>query len=347
MRRRFITGNILVLLLFPCLLSAQQTVRRREDSGVNGQVTTSTTDNFRVRQVQIETNDMVYDRVSKRIYASIPGHVEDIGNTITVINPVTAKIEQSIPIGSEPTRMAISDDGRYLYVLLEGANAIRRLSIPNRKPELQFPKGNVGIEDMKVPPGHPNWLVVAKFNHGLSPRHAGDSLYIDGVERPGGPQWGPNVFFFSTDGNYAYGLYNELGGSGMGRRRISERGWGDAEEGILDAHENADDVQFDNGFFFTSTGRIYDVNTTHRLVGTFVGGGGLLVPDAKHGLVYFLQVIDKRHWLATFNMTTLRPLGGVEILDVHGDWKRMVSWNPNSFAFRTTEKQIFLIDPVR
>ena len=199
---------------------------------------------------------------------------------------------------------------------------------------------------MKVPPGHPTWLVVAKFNRGFSPRHAGDSLFINGTEIPG-PQWGSNLFFFTTDGNYAYGLYNEMGGSTIGRRRISEDGWGAPEHWIDNIQEKADDVKYESGYFYTSTGRIYDVNNTRSLVGTFAGGSGPVLPETSKGRVFFLQTIDKHQWLRAFSLETLRPLGGVDIPDVHGTWGRLVSWNPDSFAFRTTEKQIFLLDPGR
>lgn len=306
----------------------------------------TTTGNYQIRRLEIETNDLVYDRVSRRLFASIPGKVEERGNTITVIDPATAQIKQSIPIGSEPGRMAISDDGKFLYVVLEGANAIRRFNIPLRKPEGQISIGTVGIEDMKVPPGHNNWLVVAKFNRGLSPRHAGDALFIDGVERPNAPRWGPNLFVFTTEPNYAYGLYNELGGSSIGRRTISEAGWGQAEPGV-EGHEKADEVVFDSGFFYTSTGRIYDVFKTHGLVGTFAGGGGPVYPETSQGRVFFLQTIDKKHFLRAFSTTTLRPIGSVEIPDMRGNWSHLLSWGNESFAFRTNEKQIILVSPGR
>ncbi|HZT40642.1 MAG TPA: trypsin-like peptidase domain-containing protein [Chthonomonadaceae bacterium] len=140
---------------------------------------------YTIRIVNLETNDMVYDLVSRKIYATVAGHVPERGNSLTIIDPFTATIRESLFIGSEPDRMAISSDGQYIYIVLDGANAIKRFHIPTRTVDLQFALGAFGIDDMKVPPGHPHILVIAKTRPGLSPRHGGNALIVDGKERPG------------------------------------------------------------------------------------------------------------------------------------------------------------------
>ena len=45
------------------------------------------------------------------------------------IDPLSGTITASVFVGSEPGNIALSDDGRYLYVGLNGANAVRRVAI--------------------------------------------------------------------------------------------------------------------------------------------------------------------------------------------------------------------------
>jgi DNA-binding beta-propeller fold protein YncE len=67
------------------------------------------------------TRDLVYDRMTHQIYASIPSSAGAAGNSVTAIDPVTGAIGSPLFAGSEPGTLALSDDGQYLYVALDGA----------------------------------------------------------------------------------------------------------------------------------------------------------------------------------------------------------------------------------
>src|SRR5262245_29634822 len=77
------------------------------------------------RQLSLPTNDIVFDPVSQRIYASVPSRAGSNGNSITVVNPELGTIGPSVFIGSEPGKLAVSGDGQFLYVALAGSAAIR------------------------------------------------------------------------------------------------------------------------------------------------------------------------------------------------------------------------------
>ena len=76
-----------------------------------------------VRQLPIITKDVVFDRTTGKLYASVPSQAGAMGNSIARINPVTGQIEGFVFIGSEPGKLALSDDGHTLYVSLDGAAA--------------------------------------------------------------------------------------------------------------------------------------------------------------------------------------------------------------------------------
>src|SRR5262249_51951094 len=49
-----------------------------------------------IRTINITVNEMVYDPMSKKIYATVPSSAGDSGNSVTVIDPVTANVGPSI-----------------------------------------------------------------------------------------------------------------------------------------------------------------------------------------------------------------------------------------------------------
>lgn len=120
-----------------------------------------------IRTVNLVTNSIIYDPVSQKIYASVPSSVGSNGNSITSVDPVTGTIGPFVFIGSEPNRLAISDNGQYLYVALDGAAALRRFNIPAMTAELQFNLGADSFfgpyypEDIEVRPGCPQTVAIS------------------------------------------------------------------------------------------------------------------------------------------------------------------------------------------
>src|SRR6185295_19013546 len=79
-----------------------------------------------VNRVSIVANDVVYNPTDQLLYVSVPASVGIGGNTIVSINPATGEVGSPVFVGSDPNKLAMSDDGHSLYVFLEGAYAVRR-----------------------------------------------------------------------------------------------------------------------------------------------------------------------------------------------------------------------------
>src|SRR5262249_30073511 len=94
-----------------------------------------------IMQIDLATNDLVYDRFTDTVYASVPSSAGSMGNTITAISPNTGSIEASVFIGSEQGNLALSDDGQFLYVALNGASTVRRFNIASMTPEIELALG--------------------------------------------------------------------------------------------------------------------------------------------------------------------------------------------------------------
>src|SRR5262245_39892805 len=85
-----------------------------------------------VKTLNLPARALLWDAGSRRIYATVPGSAQGAGtraNTVTIIKPETGEIVTSAPIGVEPGRMALSGSGKYLFVALDGANAVRAFDI--------------------------------------------------------------------------------------------------------------------------------------------------------------------------------------------------------------------------
>ena len=88
-----------------------------------------------IRQISLAAKDLVYDPVGQRIYASLPGSAPN-GNSLVQIEPVAGTVGAPVFVGSEPGKLAISDNSQYIYVSLDGSAAVRRIG-PGRRSRRQ------------------------------------------------------------------------------------------------------------------------------------------------------------------------------------------------------------------
>lgn len=83
--------------------------------------------------VPIVNNSMIYNPVSGLVYLSIPSSAgASYGNSVVPLDPQTGALGTPIPVGSEPNKMVVTADGRYLWVVLDGASAVRKVD-PDRR----------------------------------------------------------------------------------------------------------------------------------------------------------------------------------------------------------------------
>ena len=305
-----------------------------------------------VRQIPLPTRDIAFDRVSGKIYASVPSSGGSLGNTITVIDPATGVVGPSVFVGSEPGKIAISDDGQFLYVALDGAAAVRRVSLATLTADLQFGLGADQFfgpfyaEDMAVLPGSPHSVAVSRRNVGFSPRHEGVAIYDSGVQRPTTTprHTGSNVIEFGTGASTLYGYNNETTDYGFRRMTVSASG-----VAVVDSTSNVISgfsVDFEMGGTraYATNGRVIETSSV-SIAGTFAGvpaSGALVEPDSAAGRTFFLAGSS----LLVFDNTTFVPIAASTVPGMVGTPSSLVRWGTRGVAFRTSGNQVFLIDTV-
>jgi len=344
---------LLVILLIGILTPLVFVARGFESWTVRAQESSQPTQTDFIRQIALTTNDVVYSSATGKLYASVPSSSGPGGNSITTIDPLTGTIGNSVFIGSEPNKLALSDNGTTLYAALDGAFAIRRFDTSSQTPGAQFAVGQdsffgvYAVADLAVAPGNPDLLAVARSYRGVSPPEAGVAIFDNGVPRPTtgpGHTSGSDYLSFSASASklYGSGFY-----SGLTTLAINASGVSITSTSSLSSGWR---VKFDNGLIYSGNGQVINPDTG-TLLGTFsgitnTGSPVAFVPDSSVGRAYYLvaeQFGSPNRILKAFDINTFLPLGSLTIPGVIGDVTTMVRWGNNGLAFRTTGNQLFLI----
>jgi hypothetical protein len=137
------------------------------------------------RSLPITAAALIYEPVSKMLYASIPATDPTHPNTILPIDPLTGNPGTPIPVGKDPSKLVASSDGAYLYVGANGDHTLQRVNLATSQVERTFtlpiaPDFNLPttVCDMHVVPGT-STSVVATLFAGQSPPEVGTILVND------------------------------------------------------------------------------------------------------------------------------------------------------------------------
>ncbi len=295
-------------------------------------------------------NDIIYDPGGGLIWASVPSIFH--GNGLISVDPYTGERSPLVFVGSEPGKLAITDDGQSLFVALNGAGAVRKFDIPTRTAGISFSLGRDSFfgpmfaQDMQVLPGYSDSVAVSRVYEFVSTRHAGVGIYDFGVRRPTQTPgfFGSNVIQFSNSPDRLYG-YSSEGDHEFRRMRIDDSGVTTDPATILIG--GAQDIRFDS-----YDGRIYSnngvaIDPEQRIVlGTFpiTGSGSLVLPDSANGRTFYLTYLaGLGHMLRVFDPNTFVQIGQVELLGISGSATSLIRWSDDGLAFRAGTDQIFIV----
>ncbi|MBD0373555.1 MAG: hypothetical protein ICV60_22165, partial [Pyrinomonadaceae bacterium] len=308
-----------------------------------------------VRQISLASRDIIYDPQRQLIYASVPGTAGSIGNSITAIDPQTNTIGASVFIGSEPGKLAISDNSQYVYAALDGSAAVGRYDIAAQTAGLLFRVGRDSqlgpyyVSDLDVLPGDANAVAVSrKYGPFISAGAPTTVIYDNGVPRPNSVYVGKSIEFSAS----AATLYGGTDGT-FTKAEVNANGISQVSQVLSGSFAGAD-LKYDNGLLYTELGKVIDPEAK-TVVGTYPGMSfdSLVEPNSKVGRVFFLtrnpipetvNGVSVYTWtLRAFNQTTFQPVGTLEIKGINGIPSSLIRWGTNGLAFRTSSNQLFII----
>lgn len=249
-----------------------------------------------IKVVDLLTNGMAYSKVSDRLWVTVPSNIPQYGNSICRINPNFATIDASFWAGSEPTSLALSTDGRYLYVGFSGTPRIKRFDTQSNIFDQEFYMqgddtvsiSNFYSGDMATIPNKNQSLVVARGNSGLA-------VFDNGVRRLNTTSdlRGGRSVNFALDSSTVWSLGVPYYGDGLLKLKID----GTGIKAISNSNTIVTDVEYSmkyspfDSLFYTDGGLAFDIRSGAPVkkfqFGTGFINGYRVLPDPYNNDVYF------------------------------------------------------------
>lgn len=292
-------------------------------------------------------NDLVWDPNAAKIYVSMPGVQGDAGDAVAIVDPIAGTVTSSGFLGSEPDKLSLSSGDQYLFLALDGENAIQQLLLPAFTVQSAWNLGGADTFfgpyyalDLQAAPGDPETTaVILPFYNGIAPAVL---IYDGSTPRPNplqnglygysSLQWaGTDSTLYAIDGVYAPDfLVLGVGSSGA----------------VLSQHFN--------GPFYTYTGNIhYEAGiglvytdggqaiqpSNGTIVGSY-GASGILVPDSTLNTMFILgqtaaQAGTSNYAIESFDQAGFTAINSITIDNVVGAPTAFIRWGSNGLAFTT------------
>ncbi len=312
----------------------------------------------------LATNDLAWNAQDGMIYASTPGSAgPDLGNSIVAIDPHTGVIQKTIFVGSEPNRIAISDDGTTLFAGLNGAGAVRQVDLTHGTAGVQFSLGGgpglynlpYTAASLAAVPGEPSSVavystdgVVRIFDGGMARPNTGKGLQTYFTSNIGALAFNGSASSLSVTsdavGGYLYNL--TVGSTGVtASKQLTTGNFGTG-------------LQFDAGRLYVPTGLALDAATGSQLgqfssvpfsSSTPVATVGPLVSDSALGKVWIAPTnAGIGSSILAFDNKTYNPVASLPLPGVGGGGFQgtsaldLIRWGSNGLALHTGS-QVYVV----
>jgi hypothetical protein len=298
-------------------------------------------------------NHLVWDALAQRIYVSAPSVQGDLGDAITVVDPVAGTISASQFIGSEPAKLSLSNDSQFLYVGMNGENSVRRLTLPGLTPDISWHLGADSFEgayfaqNVLAAPGLPHTSAVSRANFDISPSSAGVAIYDDATPRPtAAPGWNSGAFSYASLewGSAATTLYApaQLFPTDFYVLSVTPSGVS-VTQTYSDAFNfpTSDfDIHYDagTGLLYPDGGQVLNP-TNGSTVGNF-NASGIALRDSTLNRVFFLgqttaQAGTSSFTIQSFDQSKFSLLNSITVPNVVGIPTGFIRWGSDALAFTT------------
>jgi hypothetical protein len=279
---------------------------------------------------------MVNDSTHSTLIVAPTATSAPLGGSVIVINPNTGEIKQPVWVGNRPSELAISDDGKFLFIGFAGTPEVRRFTLPDLKLDLTIPLGADGFSgpyfatDISVRPGHPSETAVARSTVSASSTTASNRQfgYFHNATEILPDRGTPFVVrFIDADRLITYDSFGILHWFDVTDQSIT---W----KSILRDLNGGDFPVYHDGKLFFNTGAVYDATTGSR-IGQYsffgpYGPGPIIDGPSKRALVVTRGISEQQ--ISTFDIDTLTPTGGSFVRANIGNLTEMTRWSADGLA---------------
>lgn len=154
-----------------------------------------------IRTVNVDSSSLVYDPVSRLLYASTP-------NGITTINPSTGAVGATYSIGSTPGQLEVGASGGVVYSVTSSSVVAFNTTTNTASAPITFGSAYQPVA-FAVSPTNSNVFAVATNNPSVSPGTSGIYIYNNGVQTAAQPTYAASSLTFGSTGSTLYS-YNDF-----------------------------------------------------------------------------------------------------------------------------------------
>lgn len=317
--------------------------------------------------LDVEGTDVAWNAGQQKLYVAVPGSAATDSATITVVDPVAASIVTSQPLSSAPSGLAISDNGQYLYAVINQGAAIQRLILPTLAPDIQWTLGTDPMSgspnlagDIKVQPGVAHTLAVSLGQFGSG----SVAVFDDSIERSNvagtigsgvgnSLQWkadGSELYAAYTTGNDS-SFFTTVSDDALYKMPVTSSGAGPVTTYDSSFREEGTHLQFDpgTGYVYGDWGEV--VNTGDgvpvgnyrysRPFSTFFPGPLSVVDPSLKRFYTLLEVREPDGSLAfqiqSFDQNQFQLLSTIVIPNVIGQPANFIRWGQAGLAVVTND----------
>ena len=247
-------------------------------------------------------------------------------------------------VGNRPSQLAVSDDGKYLYVGYEGLAEVRRFELPSFRHDLTIPLGADGFagvrfaRDLAVRPGHSSEVSVAR---GTVSGRAGVSFFRDSQSLAEGVGEGTVDLLSFSSVNRLYAYSDSFG---LLRLEVDETGM--RSLGFLGNVVQSGSRGFTvaNGRVYFNGGSVFDGES-----GQFAGQFNMffsadtapLVESASQRVAFIERGLNGTS-LVAYDVSTFARLGSNVLAGVSGIASSLCRWGADGLAFRTSSGVVLI-----
>jgi uncharacterized repeat protein (TIGR01451 family) len=314
-----------------------------------------------IKQIELPTNDIIYDASRGWIYASVPSSAVSNANSIAVIDPVAGTVISYIPVGSGPDQLALSSDNQFLYIGLDGTGAVLRLDLPSFTVDSTFSLGTnvfgmLDADAIAAVPGSPHSIAVARKDAGdVEPPSYDVAIYDDGVMRPTtASSLPPGRLQYSNNAGRLYGVDPYSTPTTFYRMNVDTSGVvvADSEYDLLSSDGCDRDIRFDhgNGLIYSTLGEVLDPEAL-VILGAVSGLGfdTTVVPDSTVGRTFYItdDLGGATTQVLAYRQSDLTLLDSLEVPSALADCcvcYKIIRWGADGLAYRTAGGQVYVVD---
>jgi hypothetical protein len=307
-----------------------------------------------------EASDVVWDSQQNLLYVSKPSTSGANADTVMAFSPrqltdAAAVWIYQFPLNSNPDRLAISPDGKYLYVGLDGAGSVQQLVLSGAAPPTTGNTVSIGSNpasgpyyamDLQISPLDFNTIAVARgiplVSKPATVAQGGVAIYDGTTQRPNivTPASLPippllDTIQWSVDGSTIYAANNENASGNLYELAVSPNGVtlasADDHPGLFTIPNPYIHLDPINGFIYGDDGLIVDPNTANVQPYNFLVNG-VMTPDVSTDTAYFVahtpadpNVLE--YFVYQFDLNTTAPGPTLDLYTLQGIPQHLIRWN--------------------